>query len=210
MEITNYYSVFPDKFVYFVICVALMMLIVILANKLKEKMENGTIIQKLLTFKKERKYELLIGISKRELEKKFPWLRDADLKEAIITITPTGSIEWLDGIWKKGRWEEGIWRGGIWENGTWVNGVWKRGLWLEGEWKNGVWEDGIWWDGVWIDGIWKDGAWLSGIWEKGKWEKGKMWDNLKQKFVDVKYDEKNKIFKEIKNENKKRKANISL
>lgn len=48
----------------------------------------------------------------------------------------------------------------------------------------------------WIGLVWKDGIWEDGIWEDGVWKGGKMWDNLKQKYVRVKWNKEKKIFEE--------------
>jgi len=122
------------------------------------------------------KYKNIIGGTEKEAEKKFPWLKDAVLKDAVIDISNNFFV----------------WKGGVWECGTWKCGVWEGGVWKGGVWKGGVWEDG-----VWECGTWKCGTWKGGVWECGVWECGNMWDNLRQIFIAVKYDTKKKGFVEV-------------
>ena len=110
------------------------------------------------------KYKNIIGGTEEDAEKKFPWLKEADFRDAEIDI----SQRWL--IWKNGFWEFGYWEGGVWKDGFWQDGTWQDGVWESGYWQDGYWEDG-WWEG----GIWKDGV----------WENGKMWSNLQQKYIRV-------------------------
>ena len=46
----------------------------------------------------------------------------------------------------------------------------------------------IWKDGTWEDGFWGGGIWKGGIWKGGYWEGRSMWSNLKQRYVEVKWD----------------------
>jgi len=122
------------------------------------------------------KYKKIIGGNQKKVEKKFPWLKEADFEEAVIDITG----DFL-----------------VWEYGTWKNGTWKDGIWEDGYWKDGIWEDGYWKDGTWESGIWKNGFWEDGYWKDGTWEKGKMWNNILQKYQFVKYNKEKKIFEVV-------------
>jgi len=125
--------------------------------------------KKILGAKSKKKSEKI-----KEAESKFKWLKEADFADAVIDIRKN------ELVWKAGTWKDGIWKDGDWKNGIWEDGIWK----------DGIWEYGIWEDGIWEDGIWKDGVWKAGIWKDGD-----MWDNLKQCYVKVKWD--NKKFVEI-------------
>jgi len=127
------------------------------------------------------KYKQIIGGNKKDAEKKFKWLKDADFEDAIIDITEDYLV-WVSGIWK-----DGVWRGGLWENGVWRDGTWE----------NGVWENGVWENGVWENGLWEKGFWKYGIWKNGTWRNGDMWDNISQKYQKVEYDEDEKVFEVI-------------
>jgi len=76
--------------------------------------------------------------------------------------------------------------------------IWKGGVWKDGVWVDGIWEDGVWKDGYWGDGIWKDGYWEYGYWKDGIWKDGKMWSNLKQKHIQVKWNKQKEGFEEEK------------
>ena len=130
---------------------------------------------------KQKKYLAIIGGSKADAEKKFPWLKKAKFENAVI------DIRGYYFIWEGGIWKDGIWNGGIWEGGTWEGGIWKGGYW-----KSGYWEGGIWKDGIWEGGIWKGGYWKGGIWENGR-----MWSNLKHTYLSVMFDYEKKEFKEV-------------
>ena len=117
------------------------------------------------------KYKKIIGGNQKKVEKKFPWLKEADFEEAVIDITG----DFL------------VWKNGYWKNGYWKNGIWKDGYWVDGYWESGIWEDGAWEDGYWVDGYWEDGI----------WEKGKMWNNLLQKYQKVRYNKRKKIFEVV-------------
>lgn len=78
-----------------------------------------------------RKYKKIIGGTKEDAEKKFPWLKKAKFKNAIIDIN-SFYLVWKDGIWEFGIWKFGIWGDGVWESGTWKDGVWKGGRWKKG------------------------------------------------------------------------------
>lgn len=125
------------------------------------------------------RYRRVIGGTVEDAEAKFPWLRRASFRNAIIDIS--GGVL----VWENGFWDNGLWKNGIWENGVWRDGVWKDGLWM----------DGLWMDGVWMDGVWKDGGWENGVWDSGVWESGRMWSNVQQDHVPVKQE--GGVFKEV-------------
>lgn len=111
-----------------------------------------------------------------DVMKKFPWLKKAKVKDAVVEIDK-GKLVWRSGWWLNGVWEEGIWRYGEWFDGTWKNGIWHDGRWSKGTWENGTWKDGQWMNGEWNGGtfeggIWRNGEWNGGAWKKGKWIKG--------------------------------------
>lgn len=114
-------------------------------------------------------FKEVIGGTEKDVFKKFPWLKDAKFKDAVVDITKD-YIVWEDGIWMEGKWEDGVW-----ESGTWEDGLWQDGLWEDGRWKNGIWESGKWNIGVWEDGVWKG---------------GKVWSNLHKGYVAVRHDGK--------------------
>ena len=111
-----------------------------------------------------KKYKKIIGGTKADAEKKFPWLREADFSDAVIDITHAFLI---------------------WRYGTWQYGTWQYGTWQYGTWKDGTWKDGTWKDGTWEGGTWQYGTWQYGTWEDGIWGGGMMWSNTKQCYVDV-------------------------
>ena len=116
------------------------------------------------------KYKKIVGGGQKEAEKKFLWLKDANLNNAIIDIQRDYPV-WKNGIWKAGLWEGEWWENGIWENGIWKDGIWKAGWWEGGCWKNG---------------LWKGGYWKGGCWENGTWESGSMWNNRLQQYEKIK------------------------
>ena len=71
------------------------------------------------------RFRKIIGGIEEDAYQKFPWLKKAELENAMIDI----SKDWL-------VWEDGVWKGGTWKGGTWKGGIWKCGIW-----KDGVWED---------------------------------------------------------------------
>ena len=68
-----------------------------------------------------KKYKKIIGGTKADAEKKFPWLREADFSDAVIDITHAFLI-WRYGTWQYGTWQYGTWEDGIWGGGMmWSN-----------------------------------------------------------------------------------------
>lgn len=129
------------------------------------------------------KYKEIINSTQEELEKKYPWLKSANFKNAVIEDGGEYVI-WKDGVWKGGVWKYGIWEDGIWEGERRKDGVWKYGTWEGGRWYSGTWKGGIWKGGRWYSGIWEGGIWKGGIWEKGE-----MWSNIDQQFHEVVYQD---------------------
>jgi len=68
------------------------------------------------------KYKKIINSNKEDLEKKYPWLKDADFRNAII-CDKGPYITWENGTWKGGTWKDGIWKDGIWEGGQMWNNL---------------------------------------------------------------------------------------
>src|SRR3990167_8127752 len=120
------------------------------------------------------KYKEIIGGTKAEAEKKFPWLRKAGFYDAVIALTHTFLT------WHGGAWFDGTWEGGTWESGTWQGGYWKGGTWQGGTWEGGYWESGTWESGTWQGGYWKGGTWQGGTWKGGS-----MWSNIRQRYIKV-------------------------
>lgn len=86
-----------------------------------------------------KRFKQIIGGCESDVHSKFPWMKSADITNAIVDIS--GSFL----VWKDGIWERGIWECGLWEDGLWKDGVWKDGVWRYGTWKNGTWEGGKMW-----------------------------------------------------------------
>ena len=98
-----------------------------------------------------------------KIEKDFRWLFQAVMEDASFKIHDNGTLEWLDGTWKKGHWY-----GDIWNQGVFESGVWHKGEFLFGSWKYGNFLDGT-FAGYWNDGIWTGGIWKShALWKKGE------------------------------------------
>jgi hypothetical protein len=72
----------------------------------------------------------------KELLVKYPWLNEADFKDALVS-EENGKLVWEGGTWEKGTWKNGTWVDGTWMNGTWYDGTWKNGTWKNGTWKGG-------------------------------------------------------------------------
>ena len=106
--------------------------------------------------------ELRYGLTFEKIKTRFPWILDADIRNAVLGIYEK-FIVFYSGSWHDGVWKGGTWEGGTWEDGTWEGGTWESGVWKDGIWKNGVWQDGQWQDGYWGSGIWKGGTWRGGF-----------------------------------------------
>lgn len=55
----------------------------------------------------------------------------------------------------------------------------------------------IWKGGIWRRGVFERGYWEDGLWESGDWLSGRMWCNLTQRFVNVKWNKEEGIFEQI-------------
>jgi hypothetical protein len=91
------------------------------------------------------KFKQIIGGNEKQAYNKFPWLKNANIENAIIDITKD-SLVWESGVWQSGIWEYGFWEDGVWRSGVWKNGLWKDGLWIGGVWQGGVWRRGRMWN----------------------------------------------------------------
>lgn len=131
-------------------------------------------------FTNNNKIVKLIGIQRKELYKKYPWLKDTKFYGATIEFKDNILI-WKDGTWITGKFKFNIWEDGIWENGTWLGEIWKNGTWQLGFWEGGTWEKGTWEYGEWKGGTWEDGDWYDGFWKGGDWLNGtfngRTWEN---------------------------------
>lgn len=118
--------------------------------------------------------ELRDGLTLEDIEDRYPWILEADIKDAVIGEDSDGLV-WYDGIWNNGIWrgdEGSLWANGIWKDGVWKNGWWLKGHWYNGTWEDGLWEGGYWHNGTWENGEWRDGQWIDGIWRRGIWKGG--------------------------------------
>lgn len=94
--------------------------------------------------------ELKDGLTLEVLKKKFAWVLNAKIKDAILGIKGN-SLVWYNGVWESGKWIDGFWKNGVWKSGDWVNGIWYKGTWYKGTWKkkstrpDNSWVDDITW-----------------------------------------------------------------
>ena len=148
------------------------------------------------------RFRLIDGLSLPDLVEKYPWILEAEIRDALIG-QDTNGIVWYNGIWDCGRWFGGTWYSGFWRNGEWYNGVWNnsvitdnkisasidvlnsntiQSIWYNGNFRDGEWNggefrggnhyDGIWRRGYFLDGTWHDGQWISGYFKRGTWIDG--------------------------------------
>jgi hypothetical protein len=138
------------------------------------------------------KFNLVDGLSLETIVKKYSWLLEAEIDNAIIGEDENGLV-WYMGTWFCGRWFGGTWYSGEWLGGDWYGGTWdstkvdnkilsakvdtivkdrKYSLWKSGHWYAGDWKEGTWYNGTWYNGNWSDGEWFNGIWNDGVWTKG--------------------------------------
>jgi hypothetical protein len=138
------------------------------------------------------RFRLIDGLTLESLSRKYQWILEAEISDAIIGEN-SGGIIWYKGVWESGRWFGGRWVSGSWITGDWYDGIWdsrfindekisvnvdektKSSLsskWYGGRWFNGAWNDGLWVNGRWYDGTWNDGTWFKGIWNDGTWNNG--------------------------------------
>ena len=138
------------------------------------------------------RFRLVDGLTVETLSLRFPWVLEAEIRNAIIG-TDGSNIIWYKGIWECGRWFGGTWISGTWKSGDWYGGTWNAkkitdhlisvevgdntsdkslSTWFTGRWYDGTWNDGTWNDGRWYGGTWNDGDWYKGIWNDGTWNNG--------------------------------------
>jgi hypothetical protein len=138
------------------------------------------------------RFRLVDGLTIETLSLRFPWVLEAEIRNAIIGTDGTNII-WYKGIWECGRWFGGTWISGIWKSGDWYGGTWNAkkitdhlisveignntsdkslSTWFTGRWYDGTWNDGTWVDGRWYGGTWNAGDWYKGIWNDGTWNSG--------------------------------------
>jgi len=138
------------------------------------------------------RFRLVDGLTIETLSLQFPWILEAEIRDAIIGTDGTNII-WYKGIWECGRWFGGTWISGTWKSGDWYGGTWNAkkiidnlisveignntsdkslSTWFTGRWYDGTWNDGTWVDGRWYGGTWNAGDWYKGIWNDGIWNNG--------------------------------------
>jgi len=140
-------------------------------------------------------YQLTDGLTFADITNKYPWILDAEIKDAIIGLDSNKNIQWYKGIWNCGRWFGGHWLSGTWLGGDWYRGTWESkslnivnpmiiqqsvatpsdssfSKWYDGRWFDGEWKDGTWYYGRSYGGTWSNGIWYNGIWNNGTWEDG--------------------------------------
>jgi len=141
-------------------------------------------------------YRIVDGLSLKDLEEKYYWVLNADIRNATIGEDTSGFV-WYEGDWVCGTWENGVWYSGRAFEIEWVTGdvysntvinnsnlistvdnddssntIWFNAMWGSGNWYNGTWLNGTWNKGNKFKGIWKSGIWKSGIWEQGEFSGG--------------------------------------
>jgi hypothetical protein len=147
-------------------------------------------------------FTLVDGLSLKNLEDRYHWVLNADIKNATIGEDSDGLVwyggEWFSGIWEGGKFLSGKvydveWIGGDLysytitndynlikvdtstldvSNTIWYNGVWLGGNWHAGTWRNGKWHRGTHHAGDWGNGKWYGGVWKSGNFNGGDWYGG--------------------------------------
>jgi hypothetical protein len=138
------------------------------------------------------KIELIDGLSLLDLSRRYHWILEAEISNALIGEDKNGLI-WYSGTWRCGRWFGGTWQQGRWISGDWYDGVWNAynvsnniisasvdesfsdqtlSIWYNGRWFRGTWNNGIWYNGRRYDGDWMAGTWNNGIWNDGDWKSG--------------------------------------
>lgn len=138
------------------------------------------------------RFKLIDGLDILQLSKKFSWIYEAEITNAVIGLD-NSTLIWYKGIWECGRWFGGKWISGKWISGDWYDGEWNSNeitdlkikieidakstnsyssKWLSGRWYGGTWNNGSWINGRWYDGVWNKGIWYNGIWNNGTWNSG--------------------------------------
>jgi hypothetical protein len=140
-------------------------------------------------------YKIVDGMTLKELEEKYYWVLNADIRNAIIGEDTSGFV-WYQGDWICGTWEEGMWYSGKAYNIEWLKGnvysykvvnnynlistiddnnpnntIWYKSIWYSGNWWGGTWNNGVWTQGD-FNGIWNGGVWTQGIWNGGEFNGG--------------------------------------
>ncbi len=140
-------------------------------------------------------YRIVDGMTLKELEEKYYWVLNADIRNAIIGEDTSGFV-WYQGDWIAGTWEAGTWYSGKAYDMEWIRGnvysnlpvnnfnlistidnddatntIWYKAVWGIGNWFNGTWNDGTWNNGQ-FNGIWNGGTWTKGIWNGGEFNGG--------------------------------------
>jgi hypothetical protein len=146
-------------------------------------------------------FKLVDGLSLKELEQRYHWVLNADVRNAVIGENEKGLV-WYQGDWISGIWESGIWHSGSVYDIEWISGefyankvvnnfnlmettsethpsfsVWYNGFWGSGNWHNGTWFNGTWYSGnryqgLWLNGLWRNGTWHNGAFDGGTWLNG--------------------------------------
>lgn len=136
-------------------------------------------------------YRLVDGLTLEQLEKKYYWILNADMRNAIIGENDKGLV-WYQGDWLCGIWEEGTWYSGRAFNIEWIKGdfysykiinnfnlievipgndssnsIWYKGLFGSGNFYNGTWYNGTFNKGNRYAGLWYNGQFLDGVWYSG-------------------------------------------
>ena len=140
------------------------------------------------------RFKLVDNLTFDDINLKFPWILEAEIKDAVLGQDNTGKLIWYKGIWEFGRWFGGIWFSGTWKWGDWYDGIWyskkvndkqlkvdvdmssssiDESIWYNGRFYKGTWDNGTWLNGRFYDGIWENGTWNNGIWNDGTWNNGK-------------------------------------
>ena len=126
------------------------------------------------------------------LKRKFSWIFNATIKDAIIGQDNRGLV-WYTGDWYSGEWEDGTWYSGIWYDGVWKDGIWnswrldRRQLLqhnvrviekddpTSSRFFNGIWRDGVWNNGYFgptLDKDWLPENFVSIVQYEPRWEGG--------------------------------------
>ncbi len=145
-------------------------------------------------------YRIVDGMTLKQLEEKYYWVLNADIRNAIIGEDDKGFV-WYQGDWISGTWEEGTWYSGKAYDIEWLKGdvyshkiidnfnlisteddknpnntIWYKSIWFSGVWNNGTWNNGSWkggeFNGKWNGGIWEKGVWNGGSFNGGEWLSG--------------------------------------
>jgi hypothetical protein len=140
-------------------------------------------------------YRIVDGMTLKELEEKYYWVLNADIRNAIIGESTSGFV-WYTGDWIAGTWENGVWYSGKAYDIEWIKGdvysnkvinnfnlistednkdstntIWFKAVWGTGNWFNGTWNNGLWRNGQ-FNGVWNNGTWTKGIWNGGSFQGG--------------------------------------